>query len=102
MKNFTCPNCKAATTLKEIIPNKKLREIISWFKEIISDTSINIQNQNQNNYINNHHNLNNFNANILNSSNYQNNFLKNLNKSTTPNKEIDKDYEKDENDSHDF
>jgi len=46
MKNFTCPNCKAAATLKDIVPNKKLREIISWFKELTNDNTINIQNQN--------------------------------------------------------
>jgi len=45
MKNFTCPNCKAAATLKEIVPNKKLREIVSWFKELTNDNTINIQNQ---------------------------------------------------------
>lgn len=48
MKNFTCPNCKAAATLKDIVPNKKLREIISWFKELTNDNTINIQNQNVN------------------------------------------------------
>jgi len=46
MKNFTCPNCKTAATLKDIVLNKKLREIISWFKELTNDNSINIQNQN--------------------------------------------------------
>lgn len=46
MKNFTCPNCKVAATLKDIVPNKKLREIIFWFKELTSDNTINIQNQN--------------------------------------------------------
>jgi hypothetical protein len=44
MKNFTCPNCKAAASLKDIIPNKKLREIINWFKEITWDNSITLQN----------------------------------------------------------
>ena len=42
MQNFTCPNCKAAATLRDIVPNKKLRESIVWFKTLLSEP-INIQ-----------------------------------------------------------
>ena len=45
MKNFTCPNCKCAATMRDIVPNKKLRENIVWFKSIVNE--INIQNQNK-------------------------------------------------------
>lgn len=40
MKNFTCPNCKVAASLRDIIPNKKLRESITWFKTLLSESSI--------------------------------------------------------------
>jgi len=45
MKNFTCPNCKSAATMRDIVPNKKLRENITWFKSMVND--INIQNINK-------------------------------------------------------
>jgi hypothetical protein len=37
MKNFTCPNCKVTASLKNLIPNKKLREDISWYKNILAE-----------------------------------------------------------------
>ncbi len=45
MKNFTCPNCKSAATMRDIVPNKKLRENITWFKSMVSE--IHIQNLNK-------------------------------------------------------
>ncbi len=47
MKNFTCPNCKSAATMRDIVPNKKLRENIAWFKSMINE--INIQSGNKQN-----------------------------------------------------
>ena len=54
MKNFTCPNCKAAATLRDIIPNKKLRESIIWFRGLLAEVIAtgpsgltNLQQQNQ-------------------------------------------------------
>jgi hypothetical protein len=38
MKNFTCPNCKESATIKDLVPNKKLRETIKWFKAISYDS----------------------------------------------------------------
>jgi hypothetical protein len=38
MKNFTCPNCKAAVTLRDLVPNKKLRENICWFRNLLSES----------------------------------------------------------------
>ncbi len=49
MKNFTCPNCKCAATMRDIVPNKKLRENIVWFKSIVNE--INIQNQNKQHFV---------------------------------------------------
>lgn len=40
MKNFTCPNCKQAVTMKDIVPNKKLRESIKWFKALLSESMV--------------------------------------------------------------
>ncbi len=38
LKNFTCPNCNAAATLRDIVPNKKLRENIIWFKNLLKES----------------------------------------------------------------
>lgn len=44
MKNFTCPNCKSSASLRDIVPNKKLREDIVWFKTLAADsTTLNLQ-----------------------------------------------------------
>lgn len=37
MKNFTCPNCKVTASLRDIVPNKRMRENIGWFKNLIID-----------------------------------------------------------------
>lgn len=53
MKNFTCPNCNSASTIKDIIPNKKLRECIIWYKSLLKESikatqDTNLQNTSQN------------------------------------------------------
>jgi hypothetical protein len=66
MKNFTCPNCKVSATMRDIIQNKKLRELIQWYKnlltaqplQIIVPASINNTNYNNSTAINNNNNLN--------------------------------------------
>jgi hypothetical protein len=37
MKNFTCPNCKVTATVRDVIANKKLRENIIWYKNILAE-----------------------------------------------------------------
>jgi hypothetical protein len=37
LRNFTCPNCKVTATMRDIVPNKKLREDISWFKNLLTE-----------------------------------------------------------------
>jgi hypothetical protein len=37
MKNFTCPNCKVTAKMGDIVPNKKLREDIIWYKNILAE-----------------------------------------------------------------
>ena len=37
MKNFTCPNCKGASTMRDVVPNMKLRECIDWYKSLLKE-----------------------------------------------------------------
>jgi hypothetical protein len=40
MQNFTCPNCNKGATIRDIVPNKKLRENIEWIKSLISEQNV--------------------------------------------------------------
>jgi hypothetical protein len=52
MQNFTCPNCKSASTMRDVVPNMKLRECIDWYRslmkegqgQIVNKSSTNLEN----------------------------------------------------------
>lgn len=50
MINFTCPNCKKGTSLKNIIINKKLNENILWYKNMLKEPIVNLNHSNVNQY----------------------------------------------------
>jgi hypothetical protein len=39
MRNFTCPNCKVSASLRDIVPNKRMRESIMWFKGLLTESA---------------------------------------------------------------
>ncbi len=40
MKNFICPSCRQDANMKNVIDNKKLRENIEWYKNLLSEPVI--------------------------------------------------------------
>ena len=44
MKNFICPSCRHDANMKNVIDNKKLRENIEWYKNLLSEPVISTHN----------------------------------------------------------